>query len=281
MAPYTDIIIETIYKYLPSRQEDWILSGFISPDRNIYTFGNDSKIIGRLFEVLVTEPLANAAKQLGYVLGESEKQTVYPDFYFKKPNGKKIAIDVKTTYRRSNSTKFGFTGGSFTSFMRNGTKNIHGNYSDYDAHYILGIVYEREKHPTIGASNLENLDSIIPAYKNVKFFIQEKFRICGESKGSGNTDNIGTISSSSLYPFIYGVGPFSYLGYEVFHEYWVNYPKYKDKEEIKDSLYTNIEGYIEWVRKKDNRRADQLSVKYQEYLKSYKSMENNGWKFDI
>ena len=72
----------------------------------------------------------------------------------------------------------------------NGTKNINGKYSDYDAHYILGIVYTRESSPSTGTVSIDNLNTIVPAYKDVEFFIQEKYRICGESQGSGNTDNI-------------------------------------------------------------------------------------------
>lgn len=278
MKKYTDNIIETINRNLPTDEKDWILSGFINPDKDIFTFGNDSKIIGRLFEVLAFDSLNKSAQELGYILGESEKQTVYPDFYFKKPNGRLIGIDIKTTYRRSENSRFGFTGGSFTSFMRNGTKNIHGNYDDYDAHYILGIVYTREENPTIGKVSINDLDKIIPAYKNVDFFIQEKYRICGESKGSGNTDNIGTISSNKLEPFIFGAGPFSFLGPEVFHDYWVNYPKYKDSAETKASLYTNISGYIDWVRETDEERAKNLLEKYTEYLKKYQELELNNWK---
>lgn len=277
MEKYTDKIITTINKHLPTDEKDWILLGFVNQEKNIYTFGNDSKIIGRLFEVLVADVLKTVAIELKYTLGESEKQTVYPDFYFTRPDGKKIAIDVKTTYRKNKTAKYRFTGGSFTSFMRNGTKNIHGNYSDYIAHYILGIVYTREERPTTGSVNIDKLNTIKPAYKDVEFFVQEKFRICGESKGSGNTDNIGTISSNKLEPFIYGAGPFSYLGKDVFHDYWTHYPKYKDSDEIKKSLYTNLKGYIEWIKNKDKNKGDLLESKYNKYLQDLKKQESE-WK---
>lgn len=269
MIKYTDKIIETITKYLPKNENEWELVGFINKKKEIYTFSNDSKILGRLFEVIVFETLSNSAIELGYRLYESNQQTVYPDFYFVKPNGRKIAIDVKTTYRRSGNTKFGFTGGSFTSFMRNGTKNIVGNYSDYDAHYILGVVYTREPHPTIGKVDFESLNSIIPCYNNIEAFIQEKYRICGDKKGSGNTDNIGTITSTSIEPFIYGAGPFSILGQDVFHDYWVNYPRYIDSEDKKQSLYNNIETYIEWVSKTDYLKSIELKQLYSDYLFKY------------
>lgn len=273
MEKHTDIIIETINKYLPKKEDEWELVGFINKDKEIYAFGNDSKIIGRLFEVIATDSLLKASKELGYELKETVQQTVYPDFYFVKPNGRRIAIDVKTTYRKFNRngevTKFGFTGGSFTSFMRNGTKNIDGHYDDYDGHYIIGVLYSREENPTIGKVTLNELDSITPAYKHPEVFIQEKYRICGDKKGSGNTDNIGTIKSNTIEPFVHGAGPFNFMGKEAFHNYWTNHPRYRDSEEVKNSLYNDIDGYIKWLRESQNKvpLANEYEEKYNEYKK--------------
>lgn len=277
MELYSDLIISTISKYLPRTEAEWELVGFVNKKKEIYTFGSDSKIIGRLFEVIAFDALEKSAKELGFELYESDQQTVYPDFYFIKPNGKKIAIDVKTTYRRSNTAKYGFTGGSFTSFMRNGTKNIIGKYSDYDGHYILGVVYTRENEMSKGKISFEEVESIIPAYKNIEVFIQEKFRICGDKKGSGNTDNIGTIKANSIEPFVFGAGPFSFLGIDVFHDYWVNHPRYTDSIDIKKSLYNDISSYIKWVGQKDNVRASELQIQYDKYLNCYDEMVRKNW----
>ncbi len=178
---------------------------------------------------------------------------------------------MKTTYRRFNEKgellKFNFTGGSFTSYMRNGTKNINGQYDDYEKHYILGVLYSREKNPTVGQVSFEKLDSIVPAYKNPEVFVQEKYRICGDKKGSGNTDNIATIKSNIITPFEHGAGPFSFLGKEAFHDYWINHPRYKDSKKIKNSLYGNISDYIKWLREKQNKAqlADEYEKRYKEY----------------
>lgn len=280
MIKYTDEIIEAITTHLPKDDKEWELVGFINKDSNIYAFGNDSKILGRLFEVIVVDALMSAAKDLDYTVHESTEQTVYPDFYFVKPNGKRIAIDIKTTYRKFSVNgsvgKFGFTGGSFTSYMRNGTKNINGKYSDYDKHYIIGILYTRERNPSIGKTTLSELSSIVPAYKDPEVFIQEKYRICGDKKGSGNTDNIGTIKAKSVETFAYGAGPFAFMGSDAFHEYWTNHPRYKDSKSLKDSLYSDISGYLKWLEnvKKDKTRADDYRSKYKDYLKFIKS---KGW----
>lgn len=89
MYSYTDKFIETVNKYLPKSDEEWEIVGFVSKQNLIFTFGDDSKIIGRLFEVVAYNALKQTADELGYELHESEKQTVYPDFYFIKPDRKK------------------------------------------------------------------------------------------------------------------------------------------------------------------------------------------------
>ncbi|AXY26771.1 restriction endonuclease [Suicoccus acidiformans] len=276
MQKHTDIIISTITKHLPTTEEEWELVGFVNKKDDIYTFGNDSKILGRLFEVITFDALEKSANELGFQLGMSEKQTVYPDYYFFDSIGNKIGIDVKTTYRRSEKAKFGFTGGSFTSFMRNGTKNIVGHYDDYKAHYILGVVYVREEKPTHGRVKLDKRTGIIPAYKDVEVFVQEKFRICGDKKGSGNTDNIGTIKASNIQPFVYGAGPFSYLGEDVFNHYWTNHPRYTDSKEVRDSLFTDLSSYISWIRKTDSKQASILQDKYDQYLVDYRKQTELG-----
>lgn len=277
LLTYTDSIIETITKYLPKNEQEWELVGFINREKEIYAFGNDSKIIGRLFEVIAVDALLKAAKELGYTLFESTEQTVYPDFYFLKPNGKKVAVDIKTTYRKTPTAKYGFTGGSFTSYMRNGTKNIVGKYSDYDGHYILGVVYTREKEPSLGKTAIEDLDTIVPAYKDIEVFVQEKYRICGDKKGSGNTDNIGTIKANTIKPFIYGAGPFAFLGKDIFHDYWIHHPKYKDSEETKSSLFNNLSSYIAWVGKNDPTKAAIISQKYEKYKQFIYEKNADNW----
>lgn len=270
MQQNTDLIIDTITKYIPKELSRWELVGFLNKRKEIFAFGSDSKIIGRLFEVLAFDILYQTAEELGYILCESEKQTVYPDYFFIKPDGRKIAIDIKTTYRDDKKGWIKFTAGSFTSYLRNGTKNITGSYDEYDAHYILGVVYTRESKATKGMTPLDGLSDITAAYKDVEVFIQEKFRICGDKKGSGNTDNIGTIVATNIKPFIFGAGPFAFLGKEIFHDYWSNHPRYTDSKEIKASLYNDLLGYINWIGQKDDVKAQELIELYNKYLDEYK-----------
>jgi hypothetical protein len=134
--------------------------------------------------------------------------------------------------------------GSYASFLRNGTKNIAYEYDQYDQHYVIGFVYDRgEDAQASRPYRLEDIASAPEPYGNVEFFIQEKYKISGFGTGSGNTENIGTISSADIEDFRCGNGPFSQMGNDVFELYWRNYPRYKAP--IK--AYTGFDSFASWV----------------------------------
>lgn len=270
------LILKTIRDSIKLSGSDWELIGFISRGKKILAFGNDSKILGRLFEVAVKPFLKEAANQLGYEFGESQEQTVYPDFWFKTPNDKLIAIDIKSTYRKYNHHNeikpFNFTLGAYSSFLRNGTKNIYQSYSDYVAHIVIGFLYTRNPNATIKTTNIESINEIIAPYENVEFFVQEKYKIAGQKKGSGNTNNISTIKSSNIVDFQNGKSYFTILGNSIFENYWRNYPLYTDSKEKKASLYNDLPGYFNWL---EQSKQSFCGIKVNQLKKLYSK-----WKSD-
>lgn len=269
--PYEDKVIKTLRSLLPKDQDDWQLLGVVNKDRDVYSFGTDSKIIGRAFEVVASVYIEQLAEKLGYGFYESTNQTTYPDFYLVKPNGKRIGIDVKSTYRsftkKGDVKRFRFTLGSFTSYLRNNTKNIEGQYSDYEAHYVLAFLYTRIAEYEPMKLPIEEVEKIPPTYSNVEVIFQEKFRIGGDKTGSGNTDNIATFQAVSAEPFNFGAGPFSVLGKEVFDHYWQNHPRNADPKEKKLSLYKNLPAYFDWLARQEQPQFDpvELRQKYDQY----------------
>lgn len=269
----TQTIIDQIKAQLPTNPKTWSMLGFINYDEDIWAFGSDSKIIGRLFEIVVTPYLQKVAKSLDCTLHESEQQTVYPDFWLEKPDGRLIAIDIKSTYRHfnksGNQSAFNFTLGAYSSFLRDGSKNISAPYSQFDGHIVIGFLYTRNSKATIGISNLKKLSSLEPAYKDVEIFVQEKYKIGGQKKGSGNTNNIGTIKSLTMDAFSNGQSYFTDLGNDVFEDYWRHYPLYKDDNAKKNSLYTDLPSYFDWLsrigRKKD---SDNYKSIYENWLQN-------------
>lgn len=244
----SDFIIKEFYEEMQHVSFD--VYGILDANDMLHTLGTDSKIIGRVFEMITEPVLARIAERHNLKLKTPKSQTVYPDFILMKNDESKdkIAIDVKSTYVVNDTSKIQFTLGSFGSYMRNNTKNIEYEYTDYAKHYVIGFVYKRNgKAQESRVYNLSERKNITPPYQDVRFFIQEKYKIAGDKTGSGNTENIGSILSNNFLDFKEGRGPFSTLGEDVFDVYWKYYPKYRATEKP----YINLNEFISWISKQN------------------------------
>lgn len=240
----SDFIISSFYKKMANKKFE--AYGILDSSDKIHTLGTDSKIIGRIFEMFVQPILEEIATENDYILKTPKSQTVYPDFVMMKSEDsvEKIAIDIKTTYVSSNRSSIKFTLGAFGSYMRNNTKNIEYRYTDYIKHYIIGFVYKRNG----GAQesrvyDFDCRDRIDLPYRDVKYFISEKYKIAGDKPGSGNTENIGSFSTRDFNDLKDGKGPFSELGQDIFDLYWKYYPRYR----ATNQNYTSLAEFLEWL----------------------------------
>ncbi len=203
------------------------LCGVVDRRGRVYPLGSDTKVISALFEIVTRQAVAAYARSANLLLVEPTKQNHYPDFTLMRDESdkNKIAIDVKTTYRKEGQSRFGYTLGSYTSYIRPETesKNIHFPYSQYREHWIIGFVYtrvERKRDASGRIYSFETLDKMPTPFDDVEVFMQEKWRIAGDRAGSGNTANIGSIAGT-LSDFIAGNGIF---GSEAeFLDYWRGY----------------------------------------------------------
>ena len=240
----SDFIITRFYEKMAN--VNFEAYGILDSNNQIHTLGTDSKIIGRIFEMIAQPVLEQIANENGYILQTPESQTVYPDFIMmkSKESEDKIAIDIKTTYIESDQSTIKFTLGSFGSYMRNNTKNIEYKYTDYLKHYVIGFVYKRnDSAQESRVYSYEDRSKIEFPYYDVKFFIQEKFKIAGDKPGSGNTENIGSFSTKKFSDLKNGNGPFSELGQDAFDIYWKYYPKYR----VSQRAYTSLNEFLEWL----------------------------------
>lgn len=224
--------------------------GILDTDNQIHTLGTDSKIIGRIFEMLTEPVLEKIAKKHGLILATPKSQTIYPDFILMKSPASqdKIAIDVKTTYVDNNNSNIKFTLGSYGSYMRNNTKNIEYKYTDYSKHYVIGFIYQRnDAAQESRVYSYDKRQNIEFPYKNVKYFIQEKYKIAGDKPGSGNTENIGSFPTKNFDDLREGKGPFSVLGQDIFDLYWKYYPKYRSTT----YTYKSLPEFFQWFLQQD------------------------------
>ena len=202
----------------------WTVKGFIDVYRSIYTISSDTKVVSKILEIHLFPRLLAFAEEIGYGIVLADHQNYYPDLSFVKANSDlKFAVDFKTTYRRAATPGFcnGFTLGSHGKYFtdRDSTKNIQFPYKEYAGHYCLGIIYSRHADRDVDetrAYRIEDLQSIASVIRDIQFFVQEKWRIASDQRGSGNTANIGSINR--IDDIVAGNGMFSVLGEEWFDD---------------------------------------------------------------
>ena len=237
-------------KVLSTPSGDWSVKGFIDIAKNIYTISVDTKVISKIIELMIFPILEKFAKENRFEMVLSAEQNHYPDVTFITKGGGKIALDLKSTYRKNTHTVSGFTLGAFTGYFRfrDSKKNITFPYNEYNKHYILGVIYTQQEE-SINENRiytLNDLEKILSVVKEFDFIVQEKYRIAKDRPGSGNTKNIGScVKISELKE---GAGPFSDLGVKTFDDFWINYMTHEmaRNAKLRNPPYTNLEEYLKY-----------------------------------
>lgn len=274
-----NIFIKDLKRYISTENGEWTIKGFIDTYKNIYTISSDTKIISKILEIHLFPELLRFADKFRYKIVLAEHQNWYPDLTFIHQDNEKIkfALDLKTTFRRNNTTT-GFTLGSHGGYFkdRDKNKNIQFPYNEYIGHYCLGVIYSRsdsennlieseiyqikeleEEYITFNKKDINNrnfvklkdLKSITSVIKDFDFFVAPKWKIASDKQGSGNTANIGSITD--IDDLKSGNGVFSKLGESWFDEYWINYGNLTMIKDGKTLKITNIWDFLEFKGRKD------------------------------
>ncbi len=241
---------EDFRKVLATPSGDWTVKGFIDVAKNIYTISVDTKVVSKIIELMMFPVLQKFAKENNFEMIFSAEQNHYPDVTFITKNKKKIALDLKSTYRKNQEVVSGFTLGAFTGYFRyrDSKKNITFPYKQYDKHYILGIVYTQQEEliDENKVYTIDDLEHILSVVKDFDFVVQEKYKIAKDRPGSGNTKNMGScVKISELKE---GGGPFTALGVKVFDDYWINYMTLEmaRSAKLKRPPYSNLKEYLKY-----------------------------------
>src|SRR5216683_761692 len=213
----------TFAKAVATNEGEWIIKGFTDVYRRIYTISVDTKIVSKVLELLLFPMFVQFAKTNGLKIDLCPQQNFYPDLTFThEASGRRYAVDIKSTYRASDTEVNGMTLGAFTGYFRNrdSNKNILFPYSLYAGHFVLGVIYSKcdEVADERKQFTLEDLPKIPSVVKEFRFFAQPKYRIASGLPGSGNTKNIGSVTK--IDKLVNGTGPFASLGEEVYDDYW-------------------------------------------------------------
>lgn len=240
-------------KAVATNEGEWIIKGFIDVYQRVYSISVDTKIVSKVLELLLFPMFVEFAKKRGLEIELCQHQNFYPDLSFThKASGNRFAVDIKSTYRESETKVNGMTLGAFTGYFRNrdSNKNTLYPYSQYAAHFVLGVIYTKcddvaDERKQFSLADLAKIPSVI---KDFTFFAQPKFKIATARPGSGNTKNIG--SADKIATLINGTGPFASLGEDVYDDYWMFYLT-KDMAKKLDITrpYMNLKTYLEYKQR--------------------------------
>lgn len=153
-----------ILNALEEVQNGYSLCGVVDRRARVYPLGSDTKVISTLFEIVARQAVARYADSVVMQLIEPTKQNHYPDFTLMRDNGdrEKIALDVKTTYRKEGQSRFNYTLGSYTSYTHLETKgkNTVFPYSEYGQHWVIGFVYKRAEGKRDTTGRIYSFDTL-------------------------------------------------------------------------------------------------------------------------
>lgn len=179
----------------------------ITNDGIKYKLGNDSKIISKIYEVIIIEELKKLLDDKEFKYIENEIQNKYPDFIIisKIQEEKYYAVDIKSTYLRKKTQVNGFTLGTYKGYFkdRESLKSIVKPYKNFIKHFCICVIYTRT-------------DEKIPVNHII---IREKWEIARNRCGSGNTCNIGSIK---LLSDLLDNNPY-FSSEDEFNTFWLSY----------------------------------------------------------
>src|SRR5574337_713192 len=95
--------VDTFKGHISTSDDQWTIKGFVDVFRNIYTISADTKIVSKILEIHLFPKLLEFANLNDFRIVLAEQQNYYPDLSFVKADDEsvKFAVDLKTTYRRS------------------------------------------------------------------------------------------------------------------------------------------------------------------------------------
>lgn len=172
-----------------------------------YKLGNDSKMISKIYEIIIIDKIKCLLDTKGYKYIENEIQNKYPDFTIisKIQEEKFYAVDIKSSYLKTETEINGFTLGTYRGYFKNrdSLRSIIKPYNNFIKHFCICVIYSRT--------------GIKIPVKHI--IVKEKWEIARNGAGSGNTCNIGSIK---LVGDLLGNKPY-FNNEDEFNTFWLSY----------------------------------------------------------
>ncbi|QSQ13097.1 type II restriction endonuclease [Myxococcus landrumensis] len=131
------------------------VQGLLGGRDRAYTLGTAPQELSALFELYCQPLIVDIADRHGLRIADAPR-AVYPSFTLMKNEADraKVAIDIKTTFRRPDIT---FPLGPYTAFSRNGAQGTRYPLDHYAEHWVIGFVYTQDD--------------------DIEWFVQERYKL--------------------------------------------------------------------------------------------------------
>ena len=190
----------------------WDIEGVIHTDKTISPLPSESRVVTEFFQSMIIKKLERWGKAKNLTIDDNKVYgRSYPDITLHF-NDKLVAIDVKSARFKNGDKISPMTLGTFDGyFLHPNDKKLYKKtrcYNDYLEHWIISVIYEwRPSEPTRSMVNI------------VSICVGQKWQFARKTTGSGDTANIGGITSLTKLQNLESV----FANEEEFEKYWRNY----------------------------------------------------------
>lgn len=190
----------------------WDVKGVIHNDGTINPLPAESRVVTEIFQsMLIRKVISWGQKNAVKVDDHAEFGRGYPDVALSGTaiGSKLVALDVKSARVKEGDAISRMTLGTYDGyFLHPDARVLNGktrSYNDYDEHWVIAVIYEWR--PKLATKDMVNIKAIC---------IGQKWQFAGRVSGSGDTANIGGITSVKRLQTLQS----EFQSEEEFEKYW-------------------------------------------------------------
>ena len=208
---------------------EWNIKGIIHVDDTISPLPAESRVVTEIFQSMLIRKLQVWAKSKNLEIRDNALFTRgYPDITLKQ-NKNLVAIDVKSARVKKGERISAMTLGTYDGyFLHPNEKKLHNKtlcYNDYSEHWIISVIYEW--FPDKETQDIVKIKAVC---------VGEKWEFASKTSGSGDTANIGGITSLEKLKIRDSI----FKNNEEFEAFWRNYSIKHPRRGMKVPKFKNL-----------------------------------------
>ncbi len=167
----------------------WDVKGIIHTDNTIDELPAESRVVTEIFQSMIIKKLVKWGKSKGIKVEDNALfGRGYPDVTLSCDNKELVALDIKSARMEDGDKISRMTLGTFDGyFLHPDEKLLHAKtkcYNDYKQHWVISVIYKWDPS--------KKTDKMVEI---VSTPVGQKWQFAGKVAGSGDTANIGGITS--------------------------------------------------------------------------------------